>query len=154
MRNPAWLRDRPCRTGRENALRCGLGVVSQEALLRRDASVKIVLELDPAAAVHLALALRRHRDYCERYRYATPQALAELERLADTAARGGRKRKSPAPDRDPVRDDLPAFLTRRAFAQQVGRSERTIRSWIRSGRLFAGPAGIPRSELDRLKGER
>jgi hypothetical protein len=113
----------------------------------------ISLDLDPASALHLSRALKMHGIWCERHRHVVPDLLVELERACDVA-----KTWTQADTRDVVatidNSDAPPFLTRRQMAARCGRSERTIRRWVAAGKLTAGPAGIPRSELERVGGLR
>lgn len=109
----------------------------------------IQLDLDQAAALHLAHALGAHRRYCDEHAYMLPPALVELHRLADLAKTGRTQPDTPRVVCE-TETNAPPFLTRRAFAERTGRSERTVRRWIRAGKLTATAVGIPRTELDRL----
>lgn len=118
----------------------------------------IRIELDRADALLLAYGLGLLRAYCAEHSYLFRPALAELARLAELAKHGLLPEERTFPDngRDDgdAGSDAPRFLTRRDFAALVGRNERTIRRWVARGDLAATVAGIPASELNRLKGER
>jgi hypothetical protein len=118
---------------------------------------RLVVELDQAAALHLAYALRAHRAYCARAGYVVPDAIDVLTREADRVARNGQERPSVATRSDnqscAASDDdaCPRVLTRAEFAQATGRKERTVRRWVQEGRVVEG---IPESEVQRVKERR
>jgi hypothetical protein len=114
-------------------------------------AVRIAVELDPAAALHVEHGLELHRAWCAHHRRLVPTAFDDLARQVAIA------KTWTEPDTQPdegtvARDDEPDFFTRSDFAYRCGRSERTVRRWIAAGKVRASVAGIPRSELDRLRG--
>ncbi|HET6683620.1 MAG TPA: hypothetical protein VFG75_07975 [Gaiella sp.] len=118
--------------------------------------MRLVVELDQAAALHLAYALRAHRAYCARAGYVVPDAIDVLTREADRVARNGQERPSvetPSDNGLCASDDdtSPRVLTRAEFAQATGRKERTVRRWVQEGRVVEG---IPYSEVQRVKERR
>jgi hypothetical protein len=119
--------------------------------------VLIRLELDRLSGLYLHWALERLEERLDRDRLETPPELDQLRRDAWIAKYGGGQNRTPGGgegDTGTDEHDEPAFLTRRAFAARCGRSERTVRRWIAAGKVRASVAGIPRSELDRLRGAR
>ena len=119
----------------------------------------IRLELDRDSALIVSYFLGSAREWwCKQREDAFPPNLEELLRFAEIAKTGRTE-----PDTD-EHDDAGSGnsgsdeLQRKTFYTQheagviLDRSERTIRRWNQSGKLARTVAGIPRSELERLKG--
>jgi hypothetical protein len=106
--------------------------------------------------VQLARALRALRASCEDNGY--PFDLEELLHEADLAKHGHLQDD----DRDEISGSFRCdrcggetrpmrYLTQTEFADAVGKTPRTIHTWIKRGKVTTTPLGIPEAELERLK---
>jgi excisionase family DNA binding protein len=110
----------------------------------------LLLNLDPRAAGHAAVAVKTYMRVLDRQGYrCDPAVRRELEQLqaflTDTGKEAGRSGKNPAKaagvaggGRDDGCDDL---LTQKEAANRAGCSPRTIRNWLEQGLLPAVRVG-------------
>jgi len=119
--------------------------------------VLIRLELDDSnEALEIAVMCGHHFAWCQEHGRRPGPKVEELYRQAQAAKSGRAEADIPRSDRDTGTDDhAPAprpFYSRREAAAIVGKSERQVRRWIADAKLAATVAGIPHSEVERLKG--
>jgi hypothetical protein len=115
--------------------------------------VLIRVELDQRSGWHLERALDQHRLWCEQHpRFRPiPENLVDLQRHAAIAKTAPDRQEPESAASEGTIESMNDYLTQRAFGAHVGRSERTVRNWIRSGKIRTTVAGIPRSELERIR---
>ncbi len=114
----------------------------------------LAIHIDPDLAGHLAVAVRRHREVCDRLGYAYPTELAELEETLAGIAHGGpeRPRMAPAGNSANVRGVDHDWFSPAEAVIATGLSPRTIRRRIADGSLSSSKIGrcrrIARADLD------
>lgn len=101
-------------------------------------------------ALHAAIMLSHLREKCSTNGIVWPYE--DTLRQAQIDRHGMTKPDIRRVDSDNGRSDPPPFVTEAEAGRRLHKSERTIRRWVARGHITRTVAGIPRTELDRLKG--
>lgn len=114
----------------------------------------LVLELDRDTAVHLALAIRVHRDQLAKRGMVAPAALLELEEMALRSSESSQEPSGACAAGAALHDDLQNanWLSPDDVARVARVSKSSVQRWLRSRRLKSTKVGrlrrIARSDLD------